>query len=140
MCPTTLRWYSLRESTTYLEKLKFTPLDPYLREERMAIAELGNKKKSFDNLLTENSEISVSSSSDMHNELNTDGLEKYATRFENHFEFDIASVKLQIRKNGTIVLVNQLTREGKEYVSEFIEELAVQCGYDILNRFVFQVY
>lgn len=137
MCPTTLRWYPLRESTTYLEKVKFTPLDPYLREERMALAELDNKKRSFDNILTESSEISVSSSSDMHNE---DDLEKYATRFENDSEFDIASVKLQIRKNGTIVLVSQLTREGKEYVSERIEELAEQCGYDILNRFVIQVY
>lgn len=137
MCPTTLRWYPLRESTTYLEKVKFTPLDPYLHEERMALAELDNKKRSFDNILTESSEISVSNSSDMHNE---DDLEKYVTRFENDSEFDIASVKLQIRKNGTVVLVSQLTREGKEYVSELIEDLAEQCGYDILNRFVIQVY
>jgi arginyl-tRNA---protein transferase len=110
MCPTTMQWYNIEACIPYLDRNKFTPLNPDLALERLSIPESA-----------------------------VTALEAYNPRFlppppENYY------LNTQIIINSASsrrVQVGNLTEEGQRIIKRILDKFVARCGYENFLRFVF---
>jgi len=125
MCPTTMKFFPLKECVKYLDVNEFSPFDPELAEERRV--EVASTTKSSSSL-----------SSSTLQKLSSSTLTRYAPRFPGLNEFDFNAIKISLGDDATTLSIRELHSNGRMIVKKLFVELFGLCGGDILSRFTFK--
>lgn len=140
LCPTLLTWHKLDSSLQFLDKHRFTPLDPALADERSLIASSESIDTSCE---VEEQVVSLlkgctstpkeSRVCSLHGNLN-----HFAPRFNVISRESLAQIRLDLG-TGNLLFVHQLNGQGQEVIEKMLQELGACCGEAILNRFLVQL-
>lgn len=137
LCPTSLQFFPLKESIPYLSKLKFTPLEPTLAEERLReniSVEIESSSTSTDKEPTSTDNI-VAATSLVSEEPTDTILSKYAPRFPGLSDFNFNRVKISLGDDDNLLSLQDLNSRGQLLVETYFIELFENCGAESISNF-----
>lgn len=115
LCPTTFRWFPLKDVVKSLDCGHFMPLDPQLADEWL--------------------QLHPSARSD-YNAMNA----RFGPQVHVPEDFSINNIPFFIGSRNQRIYLHQLTEFGKEFVTSKVKEMMAICGVEIFNQFQLQFF